>query len=236
MRNFTRQWKHIMRVKFRSVLLPVSLAALVLATGFQPDSEVEKLLASMRTAYQSAETATVKVKSRVKVGEDWISGTSTLHYEKPNRLNLAFKLKDVLTHRVSDGRKVFTWIELDKVKSEGVDPDSLGNDAPINLECLSFFDWKRQLSTSPGANMEKSKFKLIKSENWNGRNWIVLEESAHGQSVFVRYFIDPNTYMIWRCDVRDLERRSPFLETEVTELTLNPKLGAGLFKAPTKGS
>lgn len=224
-----------MRVKFRSVLLPLSLASLALATGFHPESEVDKLLASMRTAYQSAESATLKVQSKVKIGEDWVSSAVTMHYEKPFRMNLTFKVKDVTMHRVSDGRNVYTWVDPKEIDSDQVDADSLGNDAPINLECLSFFDWKRQLSTAAGANMEKSKFKLIMSETWNGRTWIVLEESAHGQSVFVRYFIDPSTYLIWRCDVRDLEKKSAFMETVVTELTINPKLNASLFKAPGKG-
>jgi len=228
----------MIRVKFRSVLFP---AALLFLAGFTPapapeplDTEVDKLLASMRTAYQAANSASIRVKSRVKVGDEWVTSMVTAYYEKPNRLNMAFKVKDVLLNRVSDGKKVYTWVDLASIRTEEVDADTLSNDAPINLEIMSFFDWKRQLSTSPGANMEKSKFKVIKSESWNGKSWIVLEESAHGQSVFVRYYIDPSTYLIWRCDVRDLEKRSGFLETEVVELTLNPKLEAALFKAPRK--
>lgn len=228
----------MIRVKFRSVLFP---AALFVLAGFTPalrrdapDSEVDKLLKSMRTAYQAADSASIRVKSRVKVGDEWVTSSVTAYYEKPNRLNMAFKVKDVLLNRVSDGRKVYTWVDLSSVRTEEVDADTLSNDAPINLEIMSFFDWKRQLSTDPGANMEKSKFKIVKSESWNGKSWIVLEESAHGQSVFVRYFIDPSTFMIWRCDVRDLDRKSAFLETEVVELTLNPRFDSDLFKAPRK--
>lgn len=225
-----------MRVKFRSVLITVFLAAGGSFAAAASESDVEKLLASMRTAYQAAQTAQLKVKSRFMVGDEWITSQVAMSYAKPNRLRLEFTIKDSVTHRVSDGKKVYTWFDPETVRVKDVDPDALGNDAPINLECLSFFDWKRQLSTESGANMEKSKFKVIPSESWNGRKWTVLEESAHGQNVFVRYFIDPKTYFIWRCDVRDLGSRKPFMETEVLELTLNPKFDAARFRPPGKGS
>lgn len=217
-----------------------SLALALVATSafaFAADKEVEELLAKMRKAYQSVESVSLTAKSRGQFLPEGEALEVKMDYARTNKLRLAFKFGSQQVRRVSDGKKVYTWAEPAKgEKSEpdvsDVSMDALGGDAPINLESMCFFDWKRQLSTEKGANMEKSEFKLIKSESWNGRSWIVLEETAHGQNVFARYFIDPSTYFIWRCDVKTLDKKNPFMEVHLVDLQLNPKLPADTFKAP----
>jgi hypothetical protein len=101
---------------------------------------------------------------------------------------------------------------------------------PINLEVMSFWDWKRQLSTDPGSNMEESKFKLVQGESWNGKKWTVLEETAYGQNVFVRYFVDPSSSLIYRVLVYDLGRTKLQVETVVKKLERNIKVDPKKFE------
>jgi outer membrane lipoprotein-sorting protein len=215
---------------------PFAIALVLLAAcGAQAQKaskEVEKLLSSMRTAYQAASSATVDVLSITEFDGKEEKMEVRLDYAKPNLIRLIFSFRGSIVTRISDGKKVSTKVEGGKASTEALTLDALGGGAPINLESLAFFDWKRQLSTEPGGNMRKSEFKLILSESWKGRTWIVLEETAHEQDVFVRYFVDPDTYMIWRCDVKSLDKKRTIMTTEVRKLLLNPKLDPKLFMIP----
>jgi hypothetical protein len=223
-----------MMVRFLAALTLVAASCL----GFSADKEVEELLAKMRAAYQAVESVSIQAKAKARYPQGEESHSISMDYAKTNKLRLTFDFRGKTVRRISDGKTVYTWAEDTKtakrtdVDEAKVSMDALGGDAPINLESMCFFDWKRQLSTAPGANMEKSEFKLIALENWNGRSWMVLEETAHGQSVFARYFIDPKTHFIWRCDVKTLKERKTFMDVQIVRMTLNPKLGPDTFKAP----
>jgi outer membrane lipoprotein-sorting protein len=213
-------------------LLPLALGG---ARASAPDHDAEKLLASMRTAYAAATSAELKIRTKSFREDKETVYDVSFRYAKPNRLRALFNFRGHLLTRIADGKKVYTVAEAGKPEVEELSPDSMGDGLPVNLEALSFFDWKRQLSTENGAFMEKSKFKVVPSESWNDKSWIVLEETAHGQGLFVRYFVDPKTYLIWRCDVRRLGSKEPVMETEVREMILNRKLDPKLFAAPSGG-
>jgi outer membrane lipoprotein-sorting protein len=186
----------------------------------------------MRQAYQSANSATLESKTKTKIeGKEEVFEVR-MDYGKPNLLRMVFAFRGQEIMKISDGKKIYTVVGTGKAHEEKLTLDGLGGDAPINLESMGFFDWKRQLSTSPGANMSESKFKIVLSEEWNGRNWIVLEETAHGQNVFVRYFVDPKTYFIWKCEVKSLDKKKEIMTTEVQKLLLNPNLDRKVFEAP----
>lgn len=210
------------------------LAMLGTAWASPADKQVERLLESMRTAYRAVQSASLEITSKIDIEGKQESQAVSMHYQRPNLLRLAFTFRGQVVTRISDGKKVHTMGEKGDPFTINYSIDAMGSDSPINLEALSFFDWKRQLSTSPGANMEKSKFKLIESERWNDRTWLVLEETAHGQNVFVRYFIDPQSFLIWRCEVRSLDKKSFIMETEVRTMVLNSKLDPKLFVAPKR--
>jgi outer membrane lipoprotein-sorting protein len=202
------------------------------AFALDSDKEVQKLLASMRTAYSTVESASLLVKTEFDNLGKRESQSISMSFQKPNLLHLDFSYKGQTATRICDGKKVYTMGSGGGRQVMTYSLDALGGDLPINLESMSFFDWKRQLSTSSGANMEKSRFKVIPSEQWNDRDWIVLEETAHGQNVFVRYFIDPRTYYIWRCEVKSIDSKKFMMETEVQKLMVNVKLDPKLFAAP----
>ncbi len=221
-------------LRFFAAMLALSALTSALAT----EDEVQTLLAKMRKAYQNVGSVSLQGRSRVRYSEGEESHSFTLDYARPAKLRLVFDFRGKTIRRVSDGERVYTWVAEAKA-SEKPEPDiakismdALGGEAPINLESMSFFDWKRQLSTTKGANMEKSELKVVPEEKWNGKEWVVLEEMAHGQGVFARYFIDPKTFFIWRCEVRTLDKKSFFMDTQVLGMKLNPSFGDGTFKAP----
>ena len=224
-----------MRPVFRHLFLFAFVTALsVFGQAADADKEVEKLLANMRQAYQSAQSASVVSKSTTEIDGKDETFAVRMDYAKPNLLRMVFTFRGQEAMKISDGKKVYMIVGGGKPHEQKLTLDALGGDAPINLETMAFFDWKRQLSTSSGANMEKSKFKIVLSEEWNDRSWIVLEETAHGQNVFVRYFIDPKTFLIWKCDVKSLDKKESIMTTEVQKLLLNPKLDSKIFTAPKR--
>lgn len=216
------------------LLLCFAYCAALAASSFarDADKEVEKLLASMRQAYQSTQSASIVSKSTTEIEGKEETFAVRMDYTKPNLLRLVFTFRGQELTKISDGKKVYTVAGSGKPHEQKLTLDALGGDAPINLETMAFFDWKRQLSTSLGANMEHSKFKIVLSEEWSGRSWIVLEETAHGQNVYVRYFVDPKTYLIWKCDVKSIDKKKSIMTTEVQKLLLNPKLDSKIFAAP----
>lgn len=203
-----------------------------IAAGLDKDATVEDLLKKMRTAYQSVGSATLSVKLRQEGVNGVTSGLLSLDYVRPNKIRYASRLGTNETRRYSNGKQVVTIRSSNRQVDTKVDVDTLGGRVPGNLEWLCFFDWKRQLSTSPGANMEKSQLKIVPNEKWQNRTWIVLDESAPSVGVAVRYFIDPKTFFIWKCDVFRLPGRQKAVQTEVQRLTLGPSFPKNHFEPP----
>lgn len=194
---------------------------------------VEELFLKMRKAYQAVDTASLQARVRFYGPSSTQTGILSLDYASPNKIRYTAEVGQNRVRRISDGKKVVTIRDGARTETDKVNVNTLGGQLPGNLEWLCFFDWKRQLSTTPGNNMAKSTFKLISKEPWNGKNWIVLEETAPEVNVGVRYFIDPRTYFIWRCDVKNLATKKQAARTEVTKLMLHPKLDPSIFSTGT---
>lgn len=201
------------------------------------DQEVESLLAKMRQVYSSAKTAHVVVKTTARrFGDQAV--TTDLTYKR--EMKIAAKvynlptLKGKVWNYVCNGKDVSLDDLAGHVQRTTFDPDFIP--MPINLEAMSFWDWKRQLSTSKGSNMEFSTFKLAKDVAWNNKKWTMLEETANGQKVFARYYIDPKSSLIYRVQVFDLVGRQQRLETVVIKLELNRPVNDAYFRLrePTK--
>lgn len=197
-------------------------------------ADVEQLLTNMRAAYQKPQTVRIKTEALLPIGSE----------KEPQRMqfDLTFKRPYKVFCKVTrfpgqEGKDIFWVTDGKSLKSTGpegtrksdISPDEIGKGWPINLESLSFWDYERQLSTKAGANMEKSVFAVIESEQWNDKAWLVLEETAKGQDVFVRYFIDPKTFFIWRCDVWDLEKKNHYYDITVKELEIDPAVDDKIF-------
>ena len=110
--------------------------------------------------------------------------------------------------------------------------DILGRALPANLETMNFFDWKRQLSTDESGNMHTSKLKIVNGQKWNGKTWTVLEEIAEEPGLFVRYFIDRKTNLIWRTELKRLNDGKLIMDAQITSLTLGARIPPETFKPP----
>lgn len=206
---------------------------LISAVAPAADKEVEDLLSNMRKAYSSIAGATMEVSVKVNTQQNgWQSGVLKVDYARPFQVRFQSEVGQNRVERYSNGKKVVTIRNKTVTTSEKVDVDSVGAQLTGNLEWLCLFDWKRQLSTDKGANMNESKLKVKTGEEWNGKKWTVLDEVAENVGVSVRYFIDPKTYLIWRCDVTALQIDQVVTKTEVKSVRLGVKHNPKIFEAP----
>lgn len=215
-----------MNVRFLAAGLLVWMSSLALGA----DKEVEDLLAKMRAVYKGTKTAHVVLKSsNANIGKNL---TIDLYYMRERKIKATIEglpsMRGKTWHLTSNGDEVAYDDFSGNVLTNDFDLDD--THMPINLETMSFWDWERQLSTDSGANMEHSRFKLVKNEDWNKKKWTVLEETALGQNVFVRYFIEPSSSLIWRVLVYDLHKTRLRQETTVTKLDRNVRLNRKMFE------
>lgn len=207
------------------------IVGLLAATSFGADREVEKLLARMREVYSGTQTARMVIKTTgPRFGKSVI--TTELTYMKERKIFAKLSGFESFKGRtrtfVSDGQRVSVDDFTGSVRQRDFDLDFIP--MPVNLEAMSFWDWKRQLSTTVGSNMHESTFKLRKDVSWNNRTWIVLEEKADQQNVSVDYFIDPKTAIIHRVQVYDYNKKILSTETVLSKLERNIKVNESLFK------
>lgn len=206
-------------------------------SALSADKAVEDLLAKMRKAYSSAKSVKLGVTSLMasELGEQEL--TVELMYVKPNKvatrvLGIPQAGKEGIQWR-SDG-KTIQWDTLEGKKSAAWTVRQAEQVAfAVNLETLNFWDWKRQLSTATGGNMKKSTFRLLAKETFQNKDYMVLEETAKEQQVFVRYFIDPKTYFIKRTRVERLDTKDLIMDCKVTKFELNAKVDPKAFKIET---
>jgi|GEM_PF-3232597 len=184
----------------------------------------------MRATYKETKTAHVVLKStNSRFGKNL---TVDVFYMRERKIHATIEglpsMHGKTWQFTSNGDEVQYDDLSGNVQSGDFDLDNIP--MPVNLEVMSFWDWERQLSTASGGNMERSRFKLVKNESWNGKKWTVLEETAYAQDVFVRYFIEPSSSLIYRVLVYDLSKDSLRQETTVTKLDRNIKLSKRMFE------
>ncbi|MBK5259325.1 MAG: hypothetical protein JJE51_07010 [Thermoanaerobaculia bacterium] len=163
-------------------------------THVRAAQEVEQLLAKMRAAYESITSADIAFESRR--GEQSLKGS--FNYRSPSTIDATLDVERYGRVLVtSDGKTIrVTDPMLDAPEERAWSVQNMRNAAGAGLEVISLWDWKRQLSTEPGANMRAADLSLGDPESWRGRRWIVLHEQAGGD--LYRYFVDSRTYLMWR--------------------------------------
>lgn len=193
------------------------------------DPQVETLLGQMRAAYKAVKAAHLKVECRL----EQFTLNADMLYKSPSKMKVSVtsdRIKGAMV-RVTDGKSVSTR-----------NPGSTGNTTqkytkdnfemglPLNLESLCLFDYARQLSTERGNNMEHSALKIRNGRSWNGKQWLVLEETATAQKVFVTYYIDAKTFLIWRTVAQRLDTKKQIQDCSIKKLDLSPNIPDSAFK------
>ncbi len=192
------------------------------------DPEVEALLANMRQAYAAVRSARIqtvavarridsqRLQSRLRVFE------TDILYRRP----------DIIRAYVSSAGELLGNITIDgyrRVLLNGKQQRVTNNfvffvdmlQRQINLESICFWDWTRQLSTDPGKNMSSSTFALTHNVPWNGKSWLVLQETARDADQVIDYYIDPKTYFVWRTYTVAISTRKEQQETKLKSLVIN---------------
>jgi outer membrane lipoprotein-sorting protein len=219
-----------MTIKSIALTLFVALSTAALAA----DKEVEELLSKMRDAYKGTKSVRMTTAVTSYFEEEKFESTFEISFKNPNKVRMTtdklFGMEGQIKI-ISDG-KTITVITPEEKDEVPYSIEAMSDGAPVNLETLCLWDWKRQLSTEAEGNMHKSELKLVKEQKWNDKEWIVLEESAPTQKVFVRYWIDPKTHFIWRTEVMTLEGRDKLQECIVKKLDTELTLEDSVFDGP----
>lgn len=221
-------------MKMRVLTVPV--LALMAATSFAADKDVEDLLKVLRENYSKVKSVHMEVSSVLQQRGEDIPFTSKVWYRVPAfRIDSKAMVGEATPPSfliVMDGKTSYIKGFDGKVSKEKFDPDNVS--PSVNLETLCFWDWKRQLSTTKGNNMAESQLRLLKKETWKDKDYMVLEEKAPKSNVFVRYYIDPKIKYIVRTAVYSLEDPSQMLQDhKVTKFELNAKVDEKLLKFPS---
>jgi outer membrane lipoprotein-sorting protein len=228
----------VVSVDMRSRLLSLFALAVVPAMALSADKETEELLTKMRKAYSSTRSARIFAQATVPsdVGELDIQIETT--YIRPDKIHAVIKTPaefgGMTMTLKTDGKKILLSGGPGGKEVRPFDLENVVNNVPVNLETMNFWDWKRQLSTKEGGNMKTSKFKIIKKETWKNKDWLVLEETAPAQGVFVRYFIDPETSLIHRTRMQRIKGSELIMDVKITKLELNVSIDASIFKIEDK--
>ena len=167
------------------------------------DASVQWLLMRMRDAYAAIDRVKLETRERRRTPDGWSVRDGVVEFRGDSEVRARFFIPDYGEVAVnSDGFK----ITVDDPARSG--PDTRRHTASNlnftllgNLEVYSFYDAFRQLSTAEGGFMAGSYLRVTPTETWGGRSWTVLGEEAG--NLRIEYFVDPESYLIWRTVQRD---------------------------------
>lgn len=210
------------------------MAAALSTVSFAADKEVEDLLLKMRNAYKGIGTVTFTSEATILADNGDIVVKMNGGFKSPNLMYVDVTADDSKAHIVSDGTKIYAAPDgAPSVFELAWNVDNMGRVlSGANLEVLNFFDWKRQLSTAKGDNMADSKLSLRKNVKWNNKTWLVLEESAPQVGVYVEYYIDTKTNLIWRTVQMTLDKEFVRGDFIIKTLNVGAKIDDKKFKKP----
>ncbi len=212
--------------KMLRVLVGVGLASLLLpASARTGDKKVEDLLARMRTAYSAIKSANYTTEC-LQGGQTFIS-----KYTYTSPANVKVTITSPTDKKLGAGVIVTTDGQMIRIMTptapkelkEKFSPDLFDSNLVGNLESLCFWDYKRQLSTAKGMNMEHSVFKLEVGTIWHGKKWTVLQETAATQRIICSYYVDPSTNLICRTLVKPMAAGNPTSHSDSWLVELNGK-------------
>jgi outer membrane lipoprotein-sorting protein len=219
-------------MRLRSLFVLTLLAASV--ASFAADPKVEELLGKMRDSYKAIKSAKFEVKSKLHREDKEFEATTNVLFKSPNKVSLELTPDDqegdehfTLYYR-HDGKKMAAGEAKDKLQSREYSEDAFPEG--MNLETIAFWDWDKQLNTAEDKNMHDSELKIVEDVEWDGKKWLTLEESAPKSEVFVRYYIDPKTNLIWRTEVKELDTMKAIDELWITKLETDVEIDDDEFK------
>jgi hypothetical protein len=198
------------------------------------EKETDALLRRMRNAYDRLQAAKVGFSFRRPSDREQAAPSGNLIFAAPSRIRAEMDFPDYGSVKVyCDGRTI-TTLDATEDEPEVTDytPDGVHRMVPANLEILCLFDWRRQLSTAPGGNMHDSRLRVLATESWNQKEWTVLEETAG--NVVIRYYIDPQTFLIWRTRIGDTTGQETSYDGWLTAFQPLDTVDQRQFEAPVK--
>jgi hypothetical protein len=200
----------------------------------QVDPQASALLVKLRAAYSSLKSVRAVGQAKFVGRQKQLVVSSVVQFKAPMNFRIETTgvpgtAKPTYT-LITDGKKLHVDGLPGGAYTRHYSYQELLRSLPqANLETLCFFDWRIQFSTDARGNMHRSTFKVFQ-DKWSGRNWTVLEETAKDQHIFVDYYIDPATNLIWKTAVFDIGQKTPYNEFWFTKLEVNPKLEAAAFR------
>ena len=185
--------------------------------GTRPDPARDPLalLVTMRDAYARLDGVDVTFEER----RDGEVRSGRVRYRAGGVLDAAFEIPDYGTVEVTGDGYRLTVRDPMRPTEERLDhaPRALTSSLIGNLPVYALVDADRQLSVGEGGHMDLENLGVT-TETWDGRRWIVLHEASN--STRYRYFVDPDTFLMWRAVRDDEEGTRVSYESRVTSLRL----------------
>ncbi len=196
--------------------------------------QAEEALAKVREAYASVHSAVLFETFEITAPSGYVArGEARYEFLAPSRLRAAFKgLPRGSVLLICDGHRIAMYGSKSGRQELRYSPETLGRNIPTNVETLAFFDAAHELSKEKGGGMAGSKLDLLKDQEWNGKRWSVLRETNQNDGVSVDYYIDPKTFLIWRAWGQDTKSKKTYLDCQVLQLEVNPKISTERFRIP----
>lgn len=132
----------------------------------------------------------------------------------------------------ADGGQVHVAVQGRELQVFGQESESVSRHMGGNLEAICFIDWHKQLNAYPGGNMHQNGLS-VRTTEWSGSQWQVLEERIPWQGVKINYFVHPETKFIGRTIVWGRTGRV-LSDCQVTKLEVGNPLTEARFAVPKK--
>lgn len=180
-----------------SALVIVLLAGFVTTAPSPLRSDVEFLLAEMRTAYARIHMARISFADE-RPGAPRAALFGVVEWAGHGRLSAKFVTRgSAITIVRTNGSKIV----IDRSRQRDVKPfhhSTLRESLPGDLVVAALFDWRRALSTGPGGDLRGATLTVHRDVEWGGRRWTVLKVIRSNE--IVRVLVDPTSHLIWRTE------------------------------------
>jgi outer membrane lipoprotein-sorting protein len=200
----------------------------VAPSAIAANQEVENLLAKIRNAYSSVKSA--KYSTVVNFRNPPLHCTN--YFLAPDKFRVDFPAEGAsgTTSIISDGKTTYYLPAGQEMQHEPYDFENFFKLSPGHVETFSYFEWKKLLVIGQGMGLDDSSLKVLPNQEWNGRNWTVLEETKTSEKQVYHYYVDPKTFLIWRTTSLPFGATAYRVDTQLTKLELGISVPASMFK------
>jgi outer membrane lipoprotein-sorting protein len=225
-------------------ILPILVV--LLACSFCHADDVKQVIADMKKAYSEAKSAKVKLEMTLPFLQEISPGSEDyglrveMNYIAPAKVHVSMKSEeDDGEDMILENGKVIWSKSGDHEEDEGssdeeedVDPEDYSDDGGPHLMFGDFFFQAETLFSTDAKGAFGGSDLDAHSERWNDKQWTVIQETFSKQGIIRRFYVDPETFLIWRVTDSDIDEDKIMADFTVTSMDLNVEIDPELVKPP----